>query len=402
MGQDWQIIAPHQRETIGSVGKLGEGLFDGSPSRLVELLAVPIVPDDFYLDRSDRLALSDSRTNINRLLEEKQGQSKGYPAMDSRSTKRKAVDDGEQDIQNRRSQKLSKSNSNSSGTSCTVGLSELPVEMLDWIFDNLHIYDVITTGLLARRLWKIARRHIRAYYISRFGRWAGESIICVGESLGATDNPAGLLNKSEEQEIQDGYTSDDLDELGIDEIGPDECAPISLYHLAEARYKRGDKWICEFGLIGHTSLLCEDHDLPRSRMSQMRDIFRYTEEDFYPPDQPWILRNLTTKEYVRSEAIAIKPEHICGPSISCLGFGEVVLSRICWSSSDSTALEYQGKVYQGVWAGHKFDITTLSRHQKSLSDRIQWRDVSAEVAAEIAQIWEAEYGSDWRDAVSGE
>lgn len=91
---------------------------------------------------------------------------------------------------NQRKQKLTTSNSNSSGTSSVVGLSqlpaglsELPVELINCIFDNLHIYDVITTGLLARRLWKFARRHIAAYYISRYGRWAGQNIVCVGECL---------------------------------------------------------------------------------------------------------------------------------------------------------------------------------------------------------------------------
>jgi hypothetical protein len=41
---------------------------------------------------------------------------------------------------------------------------------------------------------------------------------------------------------------------------------------------------------------------------------------FYPEDQPWILRNLTTHEYVRSQAIALKPEYIHGPNTDFIGF----------------------------------------------------------------------------------
>lgn len=118
----------------------------------------------------------------------------------------------------------------------------------------------------------------------------------------------------------------------------------------------------------------------------MYDIFRYDKEDFYPANQPRILRNLTTKEYVGSEETSIKPDQIAGgTSTDGLDFfGEVVLSRICWSSPYS---DFCG-IFREIWAGHKFDITTISQHQESLSDEILWKDVSAEVRAEIAEIRE--------------
>ena len=214
--------------------------------------------------------------------------------------------------------------------------------------------------------------------------------------MGAMDNPAGVLDEWERKEVQDGLSTDEQDEIGCY-----ESTTTILYDLAEARYRNVQERNDKFGLIGYALGCSEQHgDLSKPRISQMRDIFRHTLDDFYPANQSWILRNLTTKEYVHSGAIAVKPEHICGPHIGCLGFGEVVLSRICWSPEDSTAMGYQGKIHQGVWAGHKFDITTVSRHRQSLSDETTWKDVSTEVAAEIAQIWEAEYGSDWRNVVS--
>ena len=83
---------------------------------------------------------------------------------------------------------------------------------------------------------------------------------------------------------------------------------------------------------------------------------------YFPLDEKWILRNLTTQEYVRAEAIALKPEYINGPIIRGeIGFGEVVLSRICWSSNICVNMsynteEYNGNIHRGVWAGHRFDI----------------------------------------------
>lgn len=81
-----------------------------------------------------------------------------------------------------------------------------------------------------------------------------------------------------------------------------------------------------------------------------------------------MLRNLTTKELVRAEAIALKPEYIRGPHISHLGFGEVVLSRIAWSTSDTVAMNYNSQpgvcIHRGVWAGHRFDIVMVAEHSK--------------------------------------
>jgi hypothetical protein len=119
--------------------------------------------------------------------------------------------------------------------------------------------------------------------------------------------------------------------------------------------------------------------------------------EYFPTDQPWVLRNLTTKQFVRSEAIALKEEFIRGPDISVLGFGEVVLSRICWSSSNAFGIEEPANICRGIWAGHCFDITTLAKHQEETRNGGGWTDASDEVAKEIATIWESYLGADWRE-----
>ena len=137
-----------------------------------------------------------------------------------------------------------------------------------------------------------------------------------------------------------------------------------------------------------------------SDRSNIIETVRPEFSQFYPEDVPWILRNLTTREYVRSDAIALKPEYIHGPEIKFLGFGEVVLSRICWSSDSSISMAYNGNIHRGVWAGHCFDITTRARHEQDVKE--EWKDVSEEISSEIASIWESEYGRDWRRIVTGE
>jgi hypothetical protein len=52
-----------------------------------------------------------------------------------------------------------------------------------------------------------------------------------------------------------------------------------------------------------------------------------------------------------------------------------------------------GNIHRGVWAGHCFDITTRARHEQDVKE--EWKDISGEIAREIASIWESEYGGDW-------
>lgn len=143
----------------------------------------------------------------------------------------------------------------------------------------------------------------------------------------------------------------------------------------------------------------EPSDSSALRISQISDMYRYDAKDLYPPDRPWVLRNLTTKEYVRAEAIAISPEYIHGPEISYMGFGEVVLPRISWSAEADPEARHPANLRQGVWAGHRFEIITLDRHQQCLRYESRWKDISTEVAAELARTREAQFGKDWRDTV---
>jgi hypothetical protein len=73
-----------------------------------------------------------------------------------------------------------------------------------------------------------------------------------------------------------------------------------------------------------------------------------SEETYYLQDQQWILRNLTTKQFVRSDAIALKSEFIHGPNINGLGFGGVVTSRIRRSTSSSTSMSDTVYITRGV------------------------------------------------------
>lgn len=286
----------------------------------------------------------------------------------------------------------------------TCELSRLPIELLDIIFQKLDIEHVFVLGLQTQHFWNVARRHIQAYCASSCGPWAGKGIICVGEYLEPTDYPPNMLTESEKEELQKGLNESEIwDDVSTDDGSTDfVSSPTNLYSLADARYQQVREWQYSLvdRLIGGAVLLGEWHRLPTFRRARICDeLRRYKLSDFYPADQPWILRNLTTQEYVRSEAIAIKPEYIHGPNVDVLGFGEVVWSRVCWSTETDCSMDYTDNVHRGLWAGHRFDITTLDRHKQGSLEGTEWKDVSEEVANEIERIWRKEFGSDWRDIV---
>ena len=268
------------------------------------------------------------------------------------------------------------------------------------IFRNLEIEQVFILGLQSQHLWSVARRYLLTHYASSYGTWAGKSIICVGSYMESTDYPPNLLTESEKKELQEGLNegeSPDNDYEYSDDGADFVPEPINLYSLAGARYQPIEEWQSELGsrLISHAMNVGVWYGLSEFCKAQIRDeLLRYRFSEFYPKDQPWILRNLTTQEYVRSEAIAIKPEYIHGPNIDVLGFGEVIFSRICWSTKANSD-EFDAKLCRGPWAGHRFDITTLDRHNQGALKGAEWKDVSEEIADSVVKLWNEMYGSNW-------
>jgi hypothetical protein len=54
---------------------------------------------------------------------------------------------------------------------------------------------------------------------------------------------------------------------------------------------------------------------------------------------------------------------------------------------------YDKDIHRGVWAGDRFDITTIN--QVGIENGKKWTDVSNEVANEMTEIWVGEYGNEW-------
>ncbi|KAL7895876.1 hypothetical protein HDV63DRAFT_406107 [Trichoderma sp. SZMC 28014] len=276
-------------------------------------------------------------------------------------------------------------------------LSNLPTELILGIMSHIEdMEDLVSLGLVNNRLCWIAQDQLRHCLPQYFAPWANKNIACVGDYSTRDDFPPGLFSNAELEALQHEKITTFVEE-------EDEWRIACLNRLYD------------FTVPGLSHIQEEPMEIVSWKTWRLRDSFRRLKSvgdsainslinwcdiypNYFPRDQPWILRNLTTKQFVRAEAIALKPEFIRGPHIIGLGFGEVLLSRITWTGA---ALEIHdpANIRRGIWAGHCFDITTLARHERKTigdGDDAEWTDVSDKVKEEIATIWESHFGAEWR------
>ena len=107
----------------------------------------------------------------------------------------------------------------------------------------------------------------------------------------------------------------------------------------------------------------------------------------------WVLRNLSKREYVRSNGI---PDHDADGVLAYKqdigldgnpGLSRVLLSRICWSSDPSCSM-HEGplQLHRGPWAGDRFDVRVLDDVIESMKDEGKWVDVTRIAAREIYDL----------------
>ncbi|OBT66179.1 hypothetical protein VE03_05099 [Pseudogymnoascus sp. 23342-1-I1] len=268
----------------------------------------------------------------------------------------------------------------------------LPAEIYSLIFNHLNDnVDLTCMGLATPYLWGITQSIMYHRYKARLGKWAGEKIVIVGEDIGRGDYPPDLFSAEEAEAL--------LKEVQVWDRKryPRRTVPITSIDLTylPATYETGLTIAAEAARVYYAVLRRYSR---HPSIKQREDLlWIFTERpDFTPRDEAWVLRNLTTKEFVTAEGIAFDKERIEGPFVYGIGFADAILARALWTSRGTGVLEYGGQIGRGVWAGHRFEITTRSRHDQATKGE-EWKDVSEEVRGEIVGIWESQFGAEWRD-----
>ncbi|KAG6037098.1 hypothetical protein E4U40_006875 [Claviceps sp. LM458 group G5] len=264
-----------------------------------------------------------------------------------------------------------------------------PTEIHRLIFE--HCYDdnlnsVIFLGVTNQYFWSIAREYIQ--------------LITVGDYNKVDDYPPGLFateedkenllkRRPEDEESEDEGSEDEVDQLSV------EQRPLTLYHRIRRSFTELPR--VTRAVDRDFSILDAIYQDPCYRT--VENVFLMKGDDFYPRDEVWILRNLTTHQYVRREPLELQPGLAHGPFVRGIGFGCVVLSRISWSSDSNVALhDPTGRIHRGLWAGHRFDITTMTRHEKLTAGQ-NWIDVTEELVEEVTAIWSVAMGPNWKQEV---
>ncbi|KAF8632085.1 hypothetical protein AX15_002061 [Amanita polypyramis BW_CC] len=197
---------------------------------------------------------------------------------------------------------------------------------------------------------------------ARRGSWAGDRIVVISDY--ALTYPEGMLTQKERDEVEDMY----LDEE--DEYDDEDPAP-TLYAYAEEWYPIVPaEFVREEGtLFGPKTTVAGDESADRGAGAV------------------WHLRNLTKKEYVRSDAVASAcPEKVRERfgKVVAPGLGHALVVCGCWTSE----VEVFGKeeIGQGTWAGGQIEIRLAGEVQEEvLVDG--WKDVSEQVVRKLAAVW---------------
>ncbi|KAK5991130.1 hypothetical protein PT974_09408 [Cladobotryum mycophilum] len=268
-----------------------------------------------------------------------------------------------------------------------AGINSLPTELIHLIFTYLEIDDMVCFGATHSRYWRIGREHIYKIYSSGIGQLAGKPLVCVGDKVDKGDYPEGL------------FTTEEVEKLGTLTLSAHDNSQMVPFRLCDISHPDVGTLVWSPDLEADTRVLfrlCRKRGVFPNDPAFDKLISQIIANNtwFYAVDQEWVLRNLTTKELVLVDRLT-DPSKICGPLSAGIGFREAIICRTCWSSR--ACPDIKKNISRGVWAGHRFDIITVSRHVREVGDAAsEWRDVSDDVLRDIEEIMEGEYGLNWR------
>ncbi|KAI0915244.1 hypothetical protein AcV5_005411 [Taiwanofungus camphoratus] len=425
MGQWWQIINLDKKETPGHMGGLDEFMFNTWPSTLVNMFAMPMYPPDLPStpEKDHRESFTPPRgmkpaLGVLDLPPELLGM-----IFDHIHVLRDAVSFCVANpvlctIGRRRVHKLIVAKTWVGDRIVCLGdymrMHDLPRDMLtDAEMEALRVKEgEVLNSEEASHIygpWDIGERNDDDVY----------DYICVEDSDDedqAQDVDKGEAPQTEDKEFTEtseptkrvdhdrdekiGRDAEEQPDKSQDAAGTDTPArcsrpPLTLYrslwHHATSEYKE----------VGYSMTT----RLPYKFMYRMRSAERKAFEqlitpNYGPKDLSWALLNRTKREYVRADAVAQltnAPQN--GPFIEGrVGLGEVLLSRICWSSDDETGTPFieDLELHRGKWAGDRCEINTMERLDE-LRARETWTDMTKEVLDEVVTIWDCVFDDNsWR------
>jgi hypothetical protein len=242
----------------------------------------------------------------------------------------------------------------------SLGRFRLATELICMIFKEIdNLYDAIMLGLAHDTLMVIGWGDIRALVVQHLASWAGDRIICVGHY--GKDLPEGVVSEEEQNKMyEEAYHE-----------AYHEWDPFNLYDISSTIFRNAE------------SRSSMDYQQCRILLSEARPVIRQIEKEGYYWEGGWVLMNLSKQQYVKSMVASSVLPSMDATDAGC--FGQLILSRICWSTDHSCSMHYKGPLHQGPWAGDRFRIVTLDVFERRTSGK-EWKDVSTEAMEWLKKI----------------
>ena len=232
-----------------------------------------------------------------------------------------------------------------SSTSTKPNLIALPTEIIQGICLQLDGLSHLRLCLASPRLWAAGARQLQRRAMRSMGPWAGTRIMCLGASTRPGDLPKGCLTQSEQAKVDDGLHDDEV-EVEIDDTYPTRWIIGSkcLCDRVEYTFRPVDSDAHYFRWLKDAMGTSLD-SLPSRERSAWEHL---AGAPLFPINEPWYLRNLTARCYVRSDRLHAafhQPETKYKFRHGFPGLGEVLLSRICWSTVEQDAQSERKECY---------------------------------------------------------
>ncbi|KAJ7051766.1 hypothetical protein C8F01DRAFT_1066651 [Mycena amicta] len=204
-------------------------------------------------------------------------------------------------------------------------LSDLPTELIDEVFGFLvGILDILVLSMSCQLVWSIGRRHIYAAMTQKANdfSWAGDRLMVVGDYLDNEDIPECLLTAEERTSL-------------LDRPPAYKDRKPRLYDYP---YEKASDWLQWLRYGGNDVKIKLGDRLGWSSDWHLFDVlvnYKPTEVPSY--EEPPVLRNLTKRQYVVGNRLLQLRRDYQDSEIQLgdVTLGDLVYSRICWSSDPS-------------------------------------------------------------------
>ncbi|KAJ4290300.1 hypothetical protein N0V90_010516 [Kalmusia sp. IMI 367209] len=290
-------------------------------------------------------------------------------------------------------------------------MERLPNELLDQIFDYLlqEEKDVLAWGLSSSVIWSFILRHVHLEHERTVGMLAGKEV--------------GFYNYI--------AASDDVFVCRAvwKEISPTMNPAIHTdqRHLSAVTRTPAQRWIEALHAARNRDGSFQTKGWIEFTAADWKNIERDLSPYMYPQDRVWVLRNLTTSEFVRSDKLQPSARKSSGDASRRSASGPSMLSRILkpFTSGTTTggASTHQSHIdrrpdrpfdttpltfaqiflilachsdvpsyhetifgfHNGRWCGHRFDIIPLNTHLAETTE-VEWADVSELAVDDVANL----------------